>query len=131
MGEACKLSCGHCSYNQEVFLGIGFQYINLISILEWYKEDVGRQRIREFIHEKDSTFDCFDGLYVCQKCRYLLNETYLHMRSDSQTYTNRYVCPRCTAPMPSKPLEYLQNTALDCPDCGQEKLVVNFYMDWD
>lgn len=50
MGEACKLSCGHCSYNQEVFLGIGFQYINLISILEWYKEDVGRQRIREFMN---------------------------------------------------------------------------------
>ncbi|MCR8656679.1 hypothetical protein [Paenibacillus endoradicis] len=131
MGEACKLSCSHCSYNKKVFLGFGFRYMNLISILEWYKDDEGKQRISEFMNEKDTTFDCFDGLYVCHKCHYQLNEVYLHISSESQTYTNSYICPRCTAPMPSMPLDNLQNNALDCPECGQEKLEVNFYMDWD
>lgn len=132
MGIACNLNCGHCSYNQNVFLGIGFNYIHLSSILEWYEEKEGRQYIREFINNKETSFECYDGLYVCQKCCYLLNKVHLHMKSGTQSYTNTHTCPRCNTQMPSKPLvDINQSDVLDCPDCGQEKLKVSFYMDWD
>ncbi|GAA0385446.1 hypothetical protein [Paenibacillus motobuensis] len=132
MGVACKLSCGHCSYHQNVFLGIGFRYIDLDSILEWYEEEEGRQRIKEFRGDQKTTFHCYDGLYVCPECNYLLNHVYLHMQSETKSYTNRYICPRCNTKMPTEPLlEEIKSGVLDCPDCKQEKLVVAFYMDWD
>ncbi|MCG7406517.1 hypothetical protein MH117_03740 [Paenibacillus sp. ACRRX] len=132
MGVAYQLSCGHCAYSQNIYIGFGFNYCSLSSILEWYKDDVGRQRIREFIQtDKEASFECFDGLYVCQSCRYLLNEVYLHINSDSDAYTNRYTCPRCSALMPPKPIDYIVDIQLDCPDCGNEKLKVQSYMDWD
>lgn len=133
MGEAYQLNCGRCSYKQEVFLGIGFRYCSLSMIQEWYEEEEGKKRIAEFIqHEEETTYDCFDGLYVCQSCGYLLNAIYLHMESAVDTYTNRYACPRCSAPMPPKPMEYIpEDAALNCPDCRKEKLTVQAFMDWD
>lgn len=106
--------------------------MDLSSILEWYEEEEGRQYIREFINDKETSFECYNGLYVCHKCCYLLNKVYLHMKSGTQSYTNTCTCPRCSTRMPTKPLvDINQSDVLDCPDCGQEKLKVSFYMDWD
>ncbi|RUT47998.1 hypothetical protein EJP82_02320 [Paenibacillus anaericanus] len=131
MGDACTLSCGHCSFKQDVYLGFGFRYIDLVSILEWYEVEEDRQIIKEFINEKEKSFECFDGLYICHECNFLLNKVYLHMKSETRSYTNSYNCPLCRTEMPSVPLINIQSEMIDCPDCKQEKLAVNFYMDWD
>jgi DNA-directed RNA polymerase subunit RPC12/RpoP len=131
MGEACTLSCSLCSYTQNVFLGFGFRYTDLHSIAEWYEEAEERERIREFMSRQEADFDCYDGLYECKHCGYLLNKVFLHMKSENHAYTNSYACPRCHAPMPPKPLLDVESGVLDCPDCRQGKLAVNFYMDWD
>ncbi|GAB1528712.1 hypothetical protein YSY22_01340 [Brevibacillus formosus] len=34
----------------------------------------------------------------------MLNATYLHMESESDTYKNSYDCPRCTEKMPLEPI---------------------------
>jgi hypothetical protein len=132
MGSAYTLSCGNCSYKQNVFLGIGFRYIDLSSILEWYEEEPGLQQIREFMKFKDTTYDCFDGLYVCQECGYLSNKVYLYLSSEieKRTYINGYTCPCCNTQMPLKPLIDIDEK-LECPDCKRDKLDVKLYMDWD
>lgn len=132
MGVAGTLSCVKCSYNKNISLGIGFSYASLNSILAWYKEAEGRERIIEFIDKKDLTYDCYSGLYICQSCGYLLNNTYLHMEAESQAYTNSYSCPRCSEKMPSKPIENeTEISMLNCPDCKCSHLKVELYMDWD
>ncbi len=132
MGVACTLSCTQCSYKQNVFLGIGFRYIDLNTILEWYEQEEGRQRIKEFMNKDDTHFECYDGLYVCQQCSCLLNNVFLYIKTNDDSYTNSYVCPRCNIRMPTKPLlNDVKSGVLDCPDCRKEKLEVNFYMDWD
>ncbi|WP_338749071.1 hypothetical protein [Bacillus sp. FJAT-52991] len=106
--------------------------MDLSSILEWYKEEEGRQQIKRFMNERETTFKCYHGLYVCTKCHYLLNNAYLYMKSETRTFTNSYDCLRCNSRMPTKPLlDDVKSGVLDCPDCKQEKLAVTFYMDWD
>lgn len=132
MGVACILSCRQCSYNKNVFLGIGFRYISLQAILEWYEEEEGRKQIIEYINKKEPIYECYDGLYLCQNCNYILNKTYLHLEAGSQSYTNSYSCPRCRDKMPSKPLENeTEINRLNCPECKCSNLKVEFYMDWD
>ncbi len=132
MGVAYTLSCTHCTYSQNIFLGIGFQYTSLKVILEWYEQEEGRQHIKEFMNREDTHFDCYDGLYVCQSCGYLLNDVFLHMESKGDSYTNRYDCPRCHSQMSSKPLlDEVQSDSIDCPECKESKLNVQGYMDWD
>lgn len=103
MGVAGTLSCKQCSYSQNVFLGIGFRYIDLNSILEWYEQEEGRQHIRDFMSKEDTTFECYDGLYVCEQCKYLLNRVFFELKLGNYVYTNRYECPRCNTQMPTKP----------------------------
>lgn len=63
----------------------------------------------------------------------MLNATYLHMESDSDTYKNSYDCPGCIEKMPSKPVdeELDQGLAFACPECGKEKLSVECFLHWD
>ncbi|MDQ0170552.1 hypothetical protein [Paenibacillus tundrae] len=132
MGVAGKLSCKQCSYSQNVFFGIGFKYIDLNRILEWYEQEEGRQQIKEFINKENTEFECYDGLYVCEQCKYILNSVFLHINSKDSSYTNSYDCPRCNMAMPKKPvLDDVNSGLLDCPDCKEEKLEMHLNMDWD
>lgn len=132
MGVAYNLTCNHCTYKQNVFLGIGFRYVYVMDILEWYEDSVVKKRIREFSKDESTKHVCYDGLYVCNECKFLLNAVYLHMESDSDSYTNSYDCPRCSTVMPSKPIdEEIEVVVLACPGCGNEKLTCQAYMDWD
>ncbi|WP_124113529.1 hypothetical protein [Paenibacillus xylanexedens] len=132
MGEAYQLDCKQCSYNHKVFLGIGFNYINLKTILGWYKQEEGRQQIKKYMNEEDVYFECYDGLYVCEQCGYLLNRPFLHIISKDYYYINNYDCPRCHVQMPQKPLlDEIEEISLKCPDCEKEKLEIQAYMDWD
>lgn len=68
---------------------------------------------------------------VCMFVR-SVNKLHLHMKPGTQSHTNTHTCPRCNTQMPSNPLvDINQSDVLDCPDCGQEKLKVSFYIDWD
>jgi ribosomal protein S27AE len=132
VGVAGTLSCKHCSYSQNVSLGFGFSFMHLNSILQWYEQEEGRQRIREFMSKPDTTFECFYGLYVCEECKNLLNRIFLELKSGDDVYTNRHDCPRCGTQMPTKPpIDDVESTELDCPACGEAKLEVQLYMDWD
>ncbi|WP_366289827.1 hypothetical protein [Paenibacillus sp. AN1007] len=132
MGVAGTLSCKQCAYSQNVFLGIGFRYMDLNSILEWYEQEEGRQHIREYMSREDTIFECYDGIYVCEQCKYLLNGIFLELKSGDDMYTNRYDCPRCSTQMPTKPpLDEVESGQLDCPACGETTLEMNLYMDWD
>ncbi|CAI6082667.1 hypothetical protein PAECIP112173_03648 [Paenibacillus sp. JJ-100] len=132
VGEVVTLSCKSCSYSQKVMLGFGFRYMYLSSILEWYEQEEGRQHIREFIGREDATFDCYNGIYVCEQCKYVLNRVFLELKSENHWYTNSYECPRCNSPMPTKPpLDCVESGELDCPECGETKLNMNLDMDWD
>ncbi|GED71852.1 hypothetical protein BRE01_55540 [Brevibacillus reuszeri] len=132
MGVAYNLTCKRCSYNQNVFLGIGFRYMYLTDILEWYEEPIGKERLREFSKDEITKHVCYHGLYLCNECKFLLNAVYLHLESHSDIYTNRYNCPRCSGVMPAKPIDdEIEAVALACPDCGHANLVCRSYMDWD
>ncbi|MFG0216635.1 hypothetical protein ACFU8X_26550 [Brevibacillus porteri] len=133
MGVAYKLHCERCSYKQNVYMGVGFRYGNLSEIGEWFEDQAGKERIREFLMDDRTTYNCFHGLYVCEKCKYLLNAHYLHLQSDTDSYVQSYDCPRCSEKMPSIPIdkELDHGYAPTCPECGEEKLSVEGFLDWD
>lgn len=132
MGVAYTINCKQCSYNQNVSLGSGFNYLDLKSILEWYQQEEGRQQILKYMNEEDTSFECYDGLYVCQQCGYLLNRTFLHITSKDYSYTNNFECPCCHMQMPKKPLlDEIEENFLKCPDCKDEELEIQAYLDWD
>ncbi|NRR23091.1 hypothetical protein [Brevibacillus sp. MS2.2] len=70
MGVAYKLHCERCSYNQNVYMGVGFRYGYLSEIEEWFEDPVGKERIREFMKDERTKYNCFHGLYACEKCKY-------------------------------------------------------------
>ncbi|MFF0826296.1 hypothetical protein ACFYU8_04180 [Brevibacillus sp. NPDC003359] len=133
MGEAYKLHCEHCSYNQNIYVGVGFRYIRLAEIWEWFEDEASKERIHEFMQDNSTRHSCFQGLYICEKCNYLLNATFLQMESDTDTYKNSYDCPRCAVKMPSMPIdeELDHGLALACPQCGTEKLSIECFLHWD
>ncbi|MCM3337884.1 hypothetical protein M3650_04355 [Paenibacillus sp. MER TA 81-3] len=133
MGIACKLKCGHCTYRSNVFLGIGFSYCYISSLLPVMKKEDDRQRAASFIHEDSAVHTACDVIYVCEQCGYLHNDLYLKIRSDTDQFELCHVCPRCAEPLTSEPLEelYPEATVLACPECRKEKLEIEAYMDWD
>lgn len=133
MGVAYKLHCEHCSYNEKVYVGVGFSYVYLRDILEWFEDEAGKEQIRQFMNDASTSHRCYQGLYRCEKCRYLLNATYLHMTSNTESYTNHYDCPRCSERMPTSPLDHEldRDPMIACPACGADKLSVKGFMDWD
>ncbi|MGF9909102.1 hypothetical protein [Brevibacillus porteri] len=105
----------------------------MCDIFEWFDDEAGKERIRGFMQDSSTRHSCYQGLYICEKCNYLLNATYLHIESDSDTYKNSYDCPRCTEKMPFKSIdeELDHGLALACPECGKEKLSVERFLHWD
>ena len=100
--------------------------------MEWYEQEEGRQQILKYMNDEDTSFECYDGLYVCQQCGYLLNRTFLHITSKDYSYTNNLECPYCHMQMPKKPLlDEIEESFLKCPDCKDEELEIQAYMDWD
>ncbi len=132
MGVAGTLSCTNFEYSQHVFVGIRFRFLDLRSILEWYKSEKGREQIKAFMREEDARVVCYKGVYACEHCGYLLNEVYLYNDSHTQSYTNHYDCPRCHTQMPEQPFQReVEIECLNCPECEGGKLDVSYYMDWD
>lgn len=133
MGIAYQLKCGHCAYRSNMFLGIGFSHVYVSSLLPALKKEVERQRAASFLHDGSAVHTACDVIYVCQQCGYLHNDLYLKIRSDTDQFELRHVCPRCVQPLISEPLEelYPEATVLACPECRKEKLEIEPFMDWD
>ncbi|WP_374019094.1 hypothetical protein ABU162_04975 [Paenibacillus thiaminolyticus] len=57
----------------------------------------------------------------------------MRIRSDTDHFELRHVCPRCAEPLTSDPLEelYSEATVLTCPEGRKEKLKIEPFMDWD
>ncbi|SCW30513.1 hypothetical protein SAMN04487970_100277 [Paenibacillus tianmuensis] len=130
MGEAYKLECGHCGYHTNVFVGIGFMYVDLHSIASFVQDTALKQRIAEFEKEPSTRYEAYNALYRCRACRSLRNELYLEMKSDSDYFVTTYSCGKCMEamhPVPGDP----GAVQLDCPECASGKLTATFYMDWD
>lgn len=140
MGDAYKLKCEHCSFKQNVFLGFGFHHVDLENISTSIKDASIQARIAKFLKDKSARYDAFEALYTCQKCNYLLNDLYLAIQSDTDSFTITYDCPRCSDPLLFEPDSKLSNQAtmldmpecvLACPECRKEKLTFSYFMEWD
>ncbi|MGG4397809.1 hypothetical protein ABEX25_26285 [Paenibacillus thiaminolyticus] len=104
---------------------------SLLPVMKKKEED--RQRTASFIDDDSAVHTACDVIYVCEQCGYLHNDLYLRIRSDTDQFELRYVCPRGAEPLTSDPLEelYPEATGLASPECRKEKLEIEPYMDWD
>lgn len=48
MGQGYKLTCDHCTYTEDIYIGIGFYYFSLESIASFVKDLALKQQIEHF-----------------------------------------------------------------------------------
>lgn len=131
MGEAYKLECDTCSYNDNIFVGIGFAYISLESIATFVDDPALKRQIEAFMKDSSTTFDAYDAMHVCPGCKGIQSELFIEMKSETSQYSHVCRCKRCGAVMEQESIEHNVPVRLSCPDCSEGKLKATFYMDWD
>lgn len=131
MGQGYKLTCDHCTYTEDIYIGIGFYYFSLESIASFVKDLALKQQIEHFQKDPATTFDAYKALYVCPSCNAVRNELFMKMCSDTSQFVTIYTCKRCKDTLRLTPLEHLVPVHLSCPACEHGQLESTFFMDWD